>query len=502
MQKNRIFWTSLLGACVFLSLVFLISGREPESHGLGLAIPNPADNAPYIFFEGEGKFFTLPVPEKIPRELSRARPLIDGLRPVFSLFGKASETAVLVSWESSRLQVAASLLYPGTAMKLLSEGVFPDDWKKAIPSLSMKKTGDGIYEVNYSSRRLPLFLSVNNKMTFIASSPEMIASMVEVFEKGDGIVQTPWTIEKKWANHLRVHDSGLISRLASLKGYRTPGGKVGLTAAWTGERTKGRMKWKAEGIEGFFPRELREGFLPVKWDDRFLAFEPFIAGAGIHLPESLSSEVLKMDTDNEIFPGRMKTEEMGTFLSGPVMGAISGTGKFLIFSLPGFYVQFPGRGEKGEQFVKYFWDQDWSLLVPDLEPVEGFSSGGTTAIPFSILGAANQDLVLLGILDRDNLRSDRRKKLPDAVPLLKEKGTAVFWFHLDGARLGTALANLAKAGRVAERMGRNIGMDLKDILRASEELKGIGRISVVLPSLDEGILEWRRAPQNRGKQAE
>jgi hypothetical protein len=51
-------------------------------------------------------------------------------------------------------------------------------------------------------------------------------------------------------------------------------------------------------------------------------------------------------------------------------------------------------------------------------------------------------------------------------------------------------------------MGRNIGMDLKDILRASEELKGIGRISVVLPSLDEGILEWRRAPQNRGKQAE
>ena len=134
--------------------------------------------------------------------------------------------------------------------------------------------------------------------------------------------------------------------------------------------------------------------------------------------------------------------------------------------------------------------------------MEGFSSGGTTAIPFSILGAANQDLVLLGILDRDNLRSDRRKKLPDAVPLLKEKGTAVFWFHLDGARLGTALANLAKAGRVAERMGRNIDMDLKDILRASEELKGIGRISVVLPSLDEGILEWRRTPQNRGKQAE
>jgi hypothetical protein len=53
-----------------------------------------------------------------------------------------------------------------------------------------------------------------------------------------------------------------------------------------------------------------------------------------------------------------------------------------------------------------------------------------------------------------------------------------------------------------KRMGRNIDMDLKDILRASEELKGIGRISVVLPSLDEGILEWRRTPQNRGKQAE
>ena len=184
------------------------------------------------------------------------------------------------------------------------------------------------------------------------------------------------------------------------------------------------------------------------------------------------------------------------------MASLGGSSKLFVFSLPGFFLQLPDRGEEGTAFVSSFWNQDWGLLVPSVEPLEGFASGGSASIPFSLLGAARPDMVWMGLLDSESLRPDRLKKLADYIPALRESPTALLWMYLDAPRLGAALQNLARVGKTAEKFGQTVGMDLSDMADMAAGLSRLGKVSAVFFTPERGSMEWENpSSANKGKTA-
>lgn len=494
MRKGWVFWGAFLSGFALIALALVYVGREPEIRCLAAAIPQPEEASPYVYIEGEGKTFALSLPEAFSREAGQPHPFVDGFRHILPLLRQAKEMAALLVWENNDLHLFLASIYSQETVKNLSKGVLPEAWRTKMAGLVLEKYSEGIYILKGPSPFFPLYLSVNGGITLFATTAEKIISMNKVLESKKGSISIAWHVEKNWANHARIFDGGLFSQMASMEGFPVSMGGLVITAAWTEDAKGGRLKWKTDGIEVLFPSGVLEKLQPVKWDERFIAVDPFITAFGVNIPAAFSHWLEQTDVGQWVASLGMKEEEMKKFLPGTVMGALCGTSKFLVFSLPGLLFQFPDRGTAGEAFVQSFWDQDWSILVPTVEKVEDFPVGGATSIPFSIVGAAKHDMVRLGLLDRENLKPDKYRKLTDLVPVLKEGKEALCWLYLDAPRLGDAMQNLARAGKTAEKMGRDLGMNLQDLFQTASALKGLGSISAMLPSMGEGILEWTRRP--------
>lgn len=490
---------AFLGVLALAAMLFTLAGSVPEGKKLPAAIPLPGEGVPFLFLEARGNTFASFPSASLPGEPGKAAPVLRGLRSLFPFLAKTEEAAVLFSLERGRLFLDGVLRFSGAESESIARGSVPENWKSTLTAAEVSGDIPGLFELKGGPAPLfPLYFCGREGVTLVGATPARVKAMIALLEKGTGGMNISWSVEKRWPNHFLFFDGGLVSHFASEEGIPVEPGGLSVTAAWRGDHSGGRLKWEAEGLEALFRGGVPSKIAPVTWDDRFLAPEPFIASFGVSLPETSVSLFRKTGAGewslSEITG--IGGKEIDELSPGPVMATIGGTGKLLVFSLPGILFQLPGRGAAGTDFARSFWSREWSSLVPAVEKLEGFSEGGTAFIPFSIVCAANTEMLRVGVIDREHLKPEKKRKITDFVPLMREGKRAVFWAFLDGPALSEAIRTLARTGKIVEKMGRSAGVNLKTILRASEVLEKTGVLTVVMPSPGEGVLEWRKSPSS------
>ena len=490
---------AFLGALALAAMLFSLAGSVPEGKKLPAAIPLPGEGVPFLFIEARGDSFSSLPPTSLPGESGKAAPVLRGLRSLFPFLAKAEETAVLFSLKEGRPFVDGVLRFGGDESESIAGGVVPETWNSPLRAGEVSGDIPGLFELKGGPSPLfPLYFCGRDGVTLVGSAPERVHAMIALLEKGTGGINVSWSVEKRWPNHFLFFDGGLASHFASEEGIPVEPGGISVTAAWRGDRSGGRLKWETDGLEIFSSPGMPAKISPVTWDDRFLAPEPFIASFGISLPEIPAPLFRKAGAGEWSLSETVGIggKELNELSAGPVMASLAGTGKLLVFSLPGILFQLPGRGSAGTDFANSFWNREWSSLVPAVEKLEGFPEGGTASIPFSIVCAGNQEMLRIGVIDRDHLKPEKKKKITDFVPLMKEGKRAVFWAFLDGPALAEAIRSLARTGKIVEKMGRSAGVNMKTVLRASEVLEKAGTLTVIMPSPGEGILEWTKSPSS------
>lgn len=482
---------TLFAAGLILGLLFLLSQAGLVVKRLPAVLPGPGEGIPFAYFEGVGSSFRGRIPPLLAEKAGTAKPLLEAAGELFSIFEEAEQLALLFTMEGIRPHFSgifrfnknfAAQIQPGaplgTGLSLSGDG--PDD--------------RGFLQIKGPPPFFPMYLSPQRGLVLVGSAPEKVAAMVSALKSGKGGMEVTWDVERKWPNHLLLYDGGLLSHLAGTRGYSFDPRGLLLTAGWREDSTGGQFQWKAAGLEALLPEALASLLIPESWDKKYLAPEPLIGAFGVNFPriplgllERAGGRLFKL---GELAGFNLK--ELADISEGPIMGLLGGSSKFLFFNLPGVLFQMPGRGEKGMALVKAFWEKPWGLLMTAPEKVRDTLAGGVASLPFPALCAANDGMILAGIMDKVHLEEGKGRKIWEAVPLLRGRGEALFWAFLDGPALSEALGVLQKAGDIAGKMGRSLGFDLDGEIPALQALRSLGEISIVMQSPGEGVIQWKK----------
>ncbi len=492
MRKGIVSPGALIAGLVLIFITVLYAGRGPEGRHPTEALPEPAEGTLFLYYEGISASEFSPLLKATAKIGGKRSPALDALSVVAPLFENSGETAALLAWEENALHFYIATRLPTENTRAIFEGLIPKDIQPTLTGVVLREISPGIYVLRRGDEELPLYISINGGIALFASSPEKMNRMALTLERQAESIESAWQLEQRWPNHLFFSDGGLFSGVASMEGLPTAKENLLVTVAWRNEGNGGRMKWNLEGLDAIFPfsslKELRE----AHWRGRYTFPEPLVAVAGFTIPERFS-DFLEAAL-SEVF-GRWENEDelIKRLLAGPCILSLCGSSKFLVYSLPGILLQLPERGKAGELFVEAFWKKEWSALVPGVEKLDGFPVGGTTAIPFSIVAAANFHMLQLGLIDRDALRRERFRPFEDFEPMPLDIENAFFWSYLDIPKIASAFQDLAKIGQVATKMGKNLQVSPNALFRAADALKEIGVVKIVMPSPEEGCLEWRKS---------
>ncbi len=477
---------------LFFSLMILYGGRGPEGRHPSFAIPEPDRDTPFFYFEGKRGGAWIPAVQHAAIRAGGAVNFpVEVLSAVSSLFELTGETASLLVLEGNRIHLHAAAKFPAEMTRKLAEGKLPEEFAGKLLDIRLGELAPGDFALIHERGAPPLHLSVDGGITMLASSREAMEKMSATLERQEEPSIASWRLEGRWPNHVLFSDGGILSDVAAMAGLPVARGNLRVTAAWREDPEGGRMKWKAEGLEDIVPLSVLEKLQGVEWDGRMEVPTPLVAALGVNLPKGMPGLLDGRFGEGLIRYGA-RDGLFGSMLPGPVLASLCGSSKFLVFSLPGLLLQFPERGQKGEAFVESFWKAEWSSLVPGVEKLDTFPVGGTTAIPFSILAAANFRMVYLGLMDRDALRYERFRPIREYSSVLHDMGRVFLWAYLDIPKIAEALHNLAKTGRIAETMGKNVGVSPKRLLQAAGALEKFGIVVLVMPGPGEGFLEWRK----------
>jgi hypothetical protein len=337
-----------------------------------------------------------------------------------------------------------------------------------------------------------MYLETADRLVLVSLQEGGIAKMRNALEDPGARLDVRWTVETGWPGHLYLHDGGVLAASAAMQGRNVGDDPVRLEAAWRKTGDDGLLAWTVSGIEGWIPDIIQESLAGYGWQEEFFIPDPLIAAAGFNLPAEFStmpeikSELLQVSEALGV-----EIQLLGKILEGPLFLAFGGQSRFLVVNLPGFLVEIPGRGAAGEKFIEGLWNRHWMRLSLTPKPLPGLETGGTLAVPLTVVGAASEELALLGAMEESGLK--KRVPIRDVVDLPE---SALAWMYLDFPRAADSLENIARAGSLAQRVGLSGGEDLEDIALAAEELRKFGRILMVMEDYRKGRIRWEQAPED------
>lgn len=152
-----------------------------------------------------------------------------------------------------------------------------------------------------------------------------------------------------------------------------------------------------------------------------------------------------------------------------------------LLSLPGILVQLPERGDKGVEAVNELWDSFWL----DPRPIEGFAAGGAVAFPFTLIGAADERLVLLGAIDLNTLIKNK-----SVTEIIGYDKPSLGWLYVDFPKAAEALEDLQKINSLSTKVGVTNTPVLEKIEQTISRLKQLGRLKMVFYDLKSGEARW------------
>ncbi|WP_024822786.1 MULTISPECIES: hypothetical protein [Aminobacterium] len=488
MRKGLYFWGAFISCFVIIGLAILFIGRQPEQRTVSAPIPTPEASTPYVYVEGEGKVFSFPIPSDLMEEAEQARPFLQVTQSVSPFLSYSRQGACLVAWRDNQPHLYAAALFNLTTTQSLEKGAIPEEWSSLKDAISLVRDEKGTTRLDWGKDMPSLYVVVDGGLSLFSTSLEDLGHMKIILKNEEEKFKTDWKVSRDWKNHFRFYDGGLLSQLLSLDGFDVTLVPCALDASWVENSERGEFKWKISGIEALIPSQILGSLSTSRWDYRMIIPEPLVFAAGINLPnmEGLPIEEEILSEISADFP--LTQQELFSLLKGPVSLTVGGNSKILFFTLPGFLVQFPERGAVGQKLAEAFWDQEWRMLVPSVHPLEGFPAGGTTDIPFTIVGVANDNLAAFGVIQKNDVKEGRKASI--VIPSLKGTSEAFAWLYGDGQRLAEALEMIARASALAGKMGSEVGHSAEELAQIAANLRKVGEISIVMPNIHEGHVRW------------
>jgi len=216
--------------------------------------------------------------------------------------------------------------------------------------------------------------------------------------------------------------------------------------------------------------------------------EPLILAAGFNIPRVVpGGSKLWGELSEAAETIGVGTSLLARVLEGPALLVIGGRSRLLLADLPGFLLELPDRGKDGIELVEALWERDFMRVPMEPRPLEGFEAGGSLSIPLSVVGAASEDLVVMGAMDVSELGELLPPK--DVVDLPE---SALAWIYVDFPKAAEALRKLGTAGSLAQRIGISGGEGLEELAESVERLTQLGKILVIMEDYKTGRIRWEQ----------
>ncbi len=431
-------------AAVILAALFF-SYTLWNSSGILTMIPRPEDSRPYVLTETkEGSY-----PQALSALLTDGvYALLKGGTPrnaLLSAAAAAKEAALLVEDGGGGMaEVYASLRFAPADTSALKKGALPESLKPIFKGASVRAGSDkGVFVIEAEGLSSPVYYAVKGKTVAMAAELPALRRMEEASKRSAGnLGGKKWRQEKSWPAHIEISDGGTITANAE---HKFP---ITVEAAWRGLEPKspadpaGEIRWALVDLGKSVEAYLSSSLKAKRWDTGDCIIpEPLLLSMGVNLPplggdprdwpfplSSLGEIAENLD---------MKDDQIREVLSGQTVFSLGGQNRILWFSLPGFLVEFSGRPALMNELVDSFWKNLFFGAEP--KPLPGFSFGGTTNVPFSVIGAGRDGIAVLGLTTPQSINAKNR-----LGKFLKEDEAVVGWMLADLPRIGGALSEMTK----------------------------------------------------------
>ncbi|MCL2683736.1 MAG: hypothetical protein FWE55_00685 [Synergistaceae bacterium] len=445
--KNRFGWWNEVAALLLAAVIVVALVRQARvpppaipQHDLLEIIPAPEQGYPAAVITALQGEFPLGFARLMTNSASSPDKIPAG-SAFIPIFNSAQVMALVVTKRAQGPVIYGVFVPTLEEYDLLRSGVLPAEWGRNFDSPSMRQTDRrNLYRLLASGD--PVYLLAEDELVFVSDSVNDVNRIMDVRNGVAGGIRRKWSQGPEAGGHAFFSDGGLIS--AMIKGDETgpnPREAVELEVAWvtSGDVNTTHAHWQVSGMEYILPRAFLNDIKPYDWskNETFIP-DPLVLAFGVNLPNPGRSMTnipfpLKYFADQLRDMG-LRNSETQAILTGPATFSIGGRTQILWYDLPGIAIDIPGRGDIGLRMIDKFWSEMFVDAEP--EPIQGYSNGGVTNLPFTILAAANEDHALLGLVPSD---SDQNYEVSD---LLWGVTSAAAWMYVDFPGLGTSLLEI------------------------------------------------------------
>ncbi len=443
-NKIKIFAAVAAAAVLTVLAVFLFFTLSSSS-SLTSLLPEPSDKKPYLLIETRESTY--------PKALSAL--MTDGIyallrdgtprNTLLSAAENAVDASVLIEEEEDEMaEVYAALRFSSSETKSLKNGEVPESIKVALKSPKITASAEkDVWLLSETGTEGFVIYFVKGDKVVMAAGETPFKRLRAVMAKDEKSAKIKWRDEKKWPSHIELSDGG---RFTSSKGKDASPLKI--QAAWHKTDAKkpseaaGELRWSIEGLDKLLGRQVLSALSSREWDtSKCVLPDPLLLSMGINLPE------LKGMPKDWPFPlstigalGEtmdLSDREIRKILSGQTILSLGGHNKILWFALPGFMAEFTGGKDEMRRLVDSFWEKLFFGAKP--KPMKDFDYGGTTTLPFSVVGAARDNTAVLGLISPESIRVHNK-----LGKFLKNNESAIGWLAADLPRIGAALSSMTK----------------------------------------------------------
>lgn len=490
MRKGLFFWFSVLLAAGIIGGAVFFFGKTPEKiFDATRAIPAIEAESPHLFLVVEAGQIEPGIPSRMIQKAEEgSRPMLRAIDDLMPLFSFAEKSAAVVAWNSNEPVFYGCFLLPGEMAADLKAGKLPVLWLEQSSGLALAPSDrEGFLQLSAGSGKLALSVRMEGDLLMASLSTDGVEKMFRVFSGSEEGIDTEFSVERSWPAHLRLFDGHFLAQIASVRGIEAPDAPIGGEIAWSSHGESGEIAWKIDGLLEWIPENIRARLVPNDWKQQVYLPDPLIAAAGLSVPEGVE-ELADEDFDipGWIMDSGLDRESLAGLLPGPMIVTVGGQSRIFLFSLPGLLAQLPDRGGEGIKWVEGLWASKWAGFGLNPKPMEGFPAGGMLTVPLSIVAAAREDLAIAGVISNSSLGD--QFPVSRVVDLGGQK--ALMWMYADFPKMADALENLAKIGNLADRFGVKGSATPEEILDAADEMRSLGRVSMVMHDIGSGRGHW------------
>jgi len=479
-------WVVAVTAVVVLLIcVLCLAQRVRVRPGLLSALPGPEDGAPLIAVEAEEGNFPL-LPLRLFAESSVVASDVSPLSEALLLFGEATRSALIVTERPDGIVFYGVMQLERKDKKALASGKLPKRWSEllTLPELVLRNAGSG--EIRAANLAEPIYFETRDDRIYLAGESRDVEAIRKVSAGKAAGMKRRWGLGGRAKGRVLLSDGGVLASMAQGADAKKSEPLV-FEAAWSSRSGEGEARWRVTGLDKKLNRNLTRGIKAHDWSkERTIVPSPLLLAFGINMPnpgrnmanlpvwaKSLAENLTKLG---------LKDAEATRILTGPAVFSLGGRTRILWFELPGMLLDVSGRGKAAYKLIDLFWSRAFMGVEPG--PVGGFTRGGASDLPFSVMAAANEKKMIIGLTDSFESRSRETEKLLD-----KEK-KAIGWFFADFPMLGKSLAEMPSVSALLSLEDEERPVDQAAAERLRGTLDRMGKLFIVWDTHNSGHAKW------------